>query len=499
MTSLHMLSGMLCSFFLPLASVAAASPILPCCRKSPELHQLRWPDGSARIVSFGGKGFEWERKPSKVGKKPKQLKKKVRFFADTWAFDVADREWTLLAGGANSARPQHRWKPSSTTFDDESGLILFGGCKSTSPKGVLNDLWALRPHALGHATWTRIYTAEPPAKRRGHIVAATSSHLIVIGGKSWTGIGKQTRVLVDVWSLSLSIIRKAAGPNATQHLGRTAAREEHGDWHQGMDFPGEARWGSTGTRIRAPDGQEFIACFGGRIKNVRPDLPEYTYFNELWLYDFAADFWRQAHPGGTGAPHPRDHHGATALGGDLYVFGGRVSPEKRADSVTADLWRFSLAENAWRLVAATSDTGPSRRYMPGVATIALTSAVNAVAVFGGEMLPGSTKKASLNDLWLFSQEEETWQLLSRLQCSAAATTCAGLECSGKPNSDSGVRGGQLFARWNAFFGCLALFGGAALAIVAWRTPCRGATAARGVTIAGTAQPNDLQAPFLPLD
>lgn len=439
----------------------------------------------------------WERKHRRGGKGGQHLKKKVEFFGDTWAFDVAAREWTLLAGGANSARPRHRWKPSSTTFDDESGLILFGGCSSTSPAGMLNDLWALRPHALGHATWTRIYTARPPAKRRGHIVAATSNHLIVIGGKSWNG--KQTHILVDVWSLSLAIIRKATGPHATQHLGRIAARKNHGHWHHGMDFPGAARWGSTGTRIRAPDGQEFIACFGGRIKNARPDLPKYTYFNELWLYDFEADFWRQAHPGGTGAPQPRDHHGATALGDDLYVFGGRVSYKKRADSVTADLWRFSLADNAWRLVAATSDAGPSRRYMPGVATIALTSAVNGVAVFGGEMLPGSTKTASLNDLWLLSQEEETWQLLSRLQCSAAATTYAGQELSGQPNSDSGVRGGQLIARWKRFFGCLVLFGGAALAIVAWRTPCRGATAARGVTIAGTAQPSDSQAPFLPLD
>merc|ERR1712232_309040 len=43
---------------------------------------------------------------------------------------------------------------------------------------------------------------------------------------------------------------------------------------------------------------------------------------------------------------------------------------------------------------------PQKRYMPAVADITWRG-MEGMAIFGGESLPGSTKKSTLNDFWVF--------------------------------------------------------------------------------------------------
>eukprot|EP00971_Amphidinium_carterae_P025169 496981-Amphidinium_carterae.1 len=61
-------------------------------------------------------------------------------------------------------------------------------------------------------------------------------------------------------------------------------------------------------------------------------------------------------------------------------------------------------------------------------TSALWYGSTVLVVFGGESLPGSTKKSSLNDLWLYSPHEGGgWIKLTDSHCSADYTGLYSLE------------------------------------------------------------------------
>lgn len=451
----------------------------PPCRKSPELHSIvpesSSPDGShfEDIIAFGGKGFAWAEKGREeelagredsqtlldeedaeedddldgedaeeddddaveeegpaaeprgggeptglisIARRRRTLKKQVDFFGDTWKFSLESDAWLRVAVGSES--PAKRWKPSSTEFEDGRAVALFGGCKSTHMEGVMNDLWVfrLRESTPARGTWTRVDTANPPMARRGHIAVANRSHLVVYGGKGLTlqrtGKGRlkmKSTVLVDLWSLPLTAL--AAG-----------AEQGSASWVPGAPFPGSPRWGASGTLL-AGGGREVLAVFGGRNKNpgfVTHEQSEeaYTYFNELWLYDFATDSWEKA-PAvttGDGLPHARDHHGACSVDGRLYVFGGRTSEVAVASSVLNDVWSYSLSEGRWTRHPDGAKPAPMPLYMPGVTGVQPGNKMyphGAVVVFGGEHLPGSTKRTTLNGVWAYDLAYGQWDEIGR--------------------------------------------------------------------------------------
>merc|ERR1719464_2362438 len=177
-------------------------------------------------------------------------------------------------------------------------MALFGGCTTTFAGGVVGDLWGFEPVAAGGAVdgrWRRVHTQNPIRKRRGHVVAASASHLLVFGGKTfydkWEDVPQHGAVCVtDLWLLPLTALREGAPP---------------GNWTAGAPFPGGCFWGATGTVITAEDGRQLLAVYGGRILRHTPEgRPYYVYFDNLWLYDFAAEAWREADVKGV-RPHPR--------------------------------------------------------------------------------------------------------------------------------------------------------------------------------------------------
>lgn len=387
----------------------------PYCRKSPEVHQLHWPDreDADKLVIFGGKGFEWQFTHDGHGRKAREvldsrpsnredvihrmiddgyIEPHVSFFGDIWAFDSKTGRWTQI--GLAGPSPVARWKPSTTTADGGRTMILFGGCQGTEVTGILNDLWTFTvlPGEPLRALWTQVFTANPPPKRRGHITATNKTHLIIVGGKSYTE-DTGTVVLADVW----------ATPLATLGLG-DAFSPASGVWTRGQDFPGTPRWGATGEIVKKSNGDEVLLTFGGRRydEEATADSGEsvYVYYGELWMYDLKANSWSLLQPKGA-APHKRDHHGATVIKGDYYVFGGRVSPTRDADSDLNDLWSFSLRTMTWtRHEPARQSPMPAPRFMPGF-TATMWEGEEVPTVFGGESLPGSTKTASRNDVWVF--------------------------------------------------------------------------------------------------
>jgi len=395
------------------------------------------------VIELTGKG-----KHKKHKHKKSKVTKKVQMMGDTWAFDQPSGSWIRVALEGSSV-PAPRWKHSGCRVDAEQAMVLFGGDKETSEKGMLNDLWVFKAKPSNGGEWKQFYTVNPPRRRRGHVTACNETHIIVIGGKSWT---KKTDSIVntDVWALPLEAVgfgeataaKEAAEVAAMKGpVGEAASMDsslhfktghtqlpvlEPLTWTRGTDFPGSPRWGATGTLLKGPDGAAFLAIFGGRNKNAgavrhSEDTSAYTYYNELWLYNLQANSWSKAKVRGGPEPKPRDHHGATDLNGDLYVFGGRVMEKKTRDAVANDLWSYSLTTESWTLHKAVG-AAPVPRFMPGVAS-AQWKGQGVVTIFGGESLPGSTKRTSLNDVWTYSVDEKgkgSWSELATSDCSAKA-------------------------------------------------------------------------------
>lgn len=69
------------------------------------------------------------------------------------------------------------------------------------------------------------------------------------------------------------------------------------------------------------------------------------------------------------------------------------------------LWRsgYSLETMRWTQHLP-EGAAPSARFMPGVSDIVYKGKPH-LAVFAGETLPGSTKRTTLNDLWVFEPKE----------------------------------------------------------------------------------------------
>lgn len=370
-------------------------------------------------------------------------------------------------------------------------MILFGGCKTTAASGVMNDLWVFTTEA-NHprkGLWTQVFTVNAPEPRRGHVTTSNRTHLVIVGGKGWN---KQvgSHVLHDLWSIPLAALglssdeegpAKQLGSLDTVLAGKQPGAGAGPRWTQGAGFPGAPRWGATGTLLKGANGVEVLGFFGGRHLNENAGFHStaasaYTYYNELWLYNFAADSWSLAEPAGGVAPHPRDHHGAAGVNGDLYVFGGRVMESRSADAVRNDLWSFSLATGAWTLHTPVGSAAPSQRYMPGVSSTKWRGE-SVLAIFGGESLPGSTKKTSMNDVWVFAKDaaigKPTWIELYRAECLPGPEPRDGaLLGAGAAAREEGLLGGGLVqARTTtavAAAGLAAVTCGLVLGVVRWR-------------------------------
>eukprot|EP00930_Biecheleria_cincta_P072804 TRINITY_DN60148_c0_g1_i1.p1 TRINITY_DN60148_c0_g1~~TRINITY_DN60148_c0_g1_i1.p1 ORF type:complete len:504 (-),score=62.33 TRINITY_DN60148_c0_g1_i1:131-1642(-) len=404
----------------------------PACRKAANLHNIQASGGKKTLVQFGGRGFVWARK----GKR-RHLKKQTVFLGDTWTFDYSNphlpdhgklkkSDWSQPELVPNSAgdplSPSPRWKMESTMINDDKTLVMFGGCSTQTAEGVNSELWVFEESMVhgnlkGH--WRQVRTLNHPRPRRGHTVVSNETHLVVVGGKTWSDLvvaNTQDQCIVDLWSIPLDAL---------------APGREDGVWTQGASFPDSCRWGTTGSRLKHPTRGDVLAIFGGRALNpnaswhsTAPDA--YWYYDDLWLYFFKENVWEKAEPKGV-KPQKRDHHGADALNGDLFVFGGRMCEGREASCAASDIWSYSLDTNTWTEHSSSSGMMPTPRYMAAVAA-APWKGHPAIFVIGGESLLGdnisSTKKSSLNDVWVFVPGQRgggAWEQLTESHCKWKST------------------------------------------------------------------------------
>ncbi|CAE7469120.1 tea1 [Symbiodinium pilosum] len=396
----------------------------PPCRKSPLLAALNVSGSHGQmLVVYSGKGWAWTARNGKggKGKHHRKEKKKVMFLSDMWRFHLDTNQWHPIKYGDG---PLGRWKEGAAAVRNNSKLVLMGGCTETSVKFARNDLWVFTPWPGGGGAWRRVQTANPPVPRRGHVLVANRSHLIMFGGKTTHRLEERAfhemeedipdleytpqpgeKCLVDLWVISKD---EVLADDSGDRLPR---------WHQGAPFPAGCRWGGTGSFIRDYLGKKYLAMFGGRHLSAgsaeHQDGSVYVYYNDVWLYDFSEDAWYEA-PAKGARPCPRDHHGAATLNDKLYIYGGRQSELRSGHSVLGDVWSYDINTLTWTEHVPVG-LAPSARFMPGVSDIFYQGAQH-LAVFAGETLPGSTKRTTLNDLWVFNPASAMWMELAASTC-----------------------------------------------------------------------------------
>ncbi|CAE7594124.1 Klhdc2 [Symbiodinium natans] len=374
------------------------------------------------LVVYGGKGWEWRSgKGGKGGKgKSHKEKKKVMFLSDMWQFHLDSNQWTPIDYGEG---PLGRWKEGATPVFNNSQLVLMGGSTETSVKFARNDVWVFKPLPGGGGAWRKVRTSNTPVPRRGHVIVANHSHVIMFGGKTTPRLEKRAveemeenfpdleytpqrkeKCLIDLWAIS----KDEMLAEGSSHPPR---------WREGAPFPAGCRWGGTGSFLRDNLGKKYLAMFGGRHLSAgseeHKDTSVYVYYDDLWLYDFVEDSWSQAPTKGA-RPCPRDHHGAATLNDKLYIYGGRQSERRAADSVLSDVWSYDINTHMWTEHVPVG-MAPSARFMPGVSEV-LYKGTEHLAVFAGEMLPGSTKRTTLNDVWVFNPSSAVWTELFASTC-----------------------------------------------------------------------------------
>jgi hypothetical protein len=178
--------------------------------------------------------------------------------------------------------------------------------------------------------------------------------------------------------------------------------------------------------VSLPDGSQLMAYFGGRYyaPKKRHQKQTFIYKADMWLYNPVADSWTLAAPKGGIQPNGRDHHGATAIGSTLYIFGGRASASTSASALLGDLWSYSFATNTWKELSNLGRPTPGTRYQMGIASIPVGDSLfpdGAVALFAGGTAPASTKASSSNDVWVYPLAGWGWKKLSMSHCSRKYT------------------------------------------------------------------------------
>lgn len=126
--------------------------------------------------------------------------------------------------------------------------------------------------------------------------------------------------------------------------------------------------------------------FGGEL------TPRVPVDNDIHVFDLQDLTWSVATVTGD-VPPPRIGVGMAAVGGTIYVFGGRDGTHKELN----ELYSFDTFSNKWTLLSS-GDAGPPHRSYHSIA-----ADQRRVYVFGGCGVAGR-----LNDLWAFDVVEKVW-------------------------------------------------------------------------------------------
>lgn len=146
-----------------------------------------------------------------------------------------------------------------------------------------------------------------------------------------------------------------------------------------------ARPGARSSHAIAIAGQKAY-IFGGEL------TPRVPVDNDLHVFGLEDHSWSVAAATGD-VPPPRVGVTMAAVGGIIYVFGGRDDTHKELN----ELYSFDTASNRWTLLSS-GETGPPHRSYHS-----MTTDDRRVYVFGGCGVAGR-----LNDLWAYDVKDREW-------------------------------------------------------------------------------------------
>ena len=141
-----------------------------------------------------------------------------------------------------------------------------------------------------------------------------------------------------------------------------------------------------------------VYTFGGLFDNFAAF--QNTFYNDLFKFDTTTNTWTELTPTGP-LPDARTFAASTALGSELFVYGGSsYDPSFFPFTVYDDLWAYDSVTNEWREIVA---AGPSPGQRNGAILVA-DECNDKLYLYGG--LNGFFQFFS--DVWEFDVLTETW-------------------------------------------------------------------------------------------
>ncbi len=161
---------------------------------------------------------------------------------------------------------------------------------------------------------------------------------------------------------------------------------------------------TRGRHAVAHDPAGRMLLFGGRFR-TSGQAGNYTLYNDLWAFDFAAKTWTMLDPGSAAGPTSRYFSAAVFSAAEgLTVYGGGTNLSGLNLTPVGDVWRYQ--SGAWTELTTTG-TPPSLRLF-----VAYTydSTRNRLVVYGGQ--PGDFVSPALVDLHALDVATGVWTQLS---------------------------------------------------------------------------------------
>ncbi len=287
----------------------------------------------------------------------------------------------LVAQLPNVNPPFPRVGATGTTIG--SDFYIFGGENIGSGLFVADIFWQ---YSLTTQTWTQITASNGPSQRIFPGFASVGQNLYILGGQSSLQDASlwQYNTVSDIWT---QLLPNVPYPNIPQALTCTAFNNNlfvFGGQDQSDNFYNQMykfntvtdTWTSVSTSggPPAPRAYHSAVAIGSNIF-IFGGISDFTVFNDLWKFNTSNSTWQQLSSGPS-----RVSHSAVVVGSDMFIFGGDNST---SNSPNNNIWQYDSASDLWTEINLIN--GPSPR-----SAHAATAIDGNMLIFGGEDINGNT-------------------------------------------------------------------------------------------------------------
>eukprot|EP00048_Salpingoeca_helianthica_P009334 m.134106 g.134106 ORF g.134106 m.134106 type:complete len:1328 (+) comp14840_c0_seq1:122-4105(+) len=174
-----------------------------------------------------------------------------------------------------------------------------------------------------------------------------------------------------------------------------------------------------------------VVCSQGQLcsGNYSMFIPESI--DELWVYSFTNNTWRNLTHLSSPWPGPRNKHTAVTImtrhGTEMLVYAGIGT------HLYSDLWAFSFAQQRWRLVAPSSGISPGMRCWHFATAIGSSTSSTRMQIFNG-VTSGPRGIQYYYDSWVYDSATNAWTQTSIGTTIGAKTTFSAYAYDGVSNT-----------------------------------------------------------------